>query len=37
LRVFRRGEGMILKKGKKQVEGIEKFEKEGAWRVIFSS
>jgi hypothetical protein len=37
LRVWRGGEGMVLKKRKKQVEGIEKFGREGVWRVIFSS
>jgi hypothetical protein len=31
------GEGMVLKKRKKQVEGIEKFGREGVWMVIFSS
>jgi hypothetical protein len=31
------GEGMVLKKRKNQVEGTEKFGKEGVWRVIFSS
>jgi hypothetical protein len=36
LRVWREGEGIILKKRKKQVEEIEKFGREGAWRVIFS-
>jgi hypothetical protein len=29
LRVWRGGKGMVLKKGKKQVEGIEKFGREG--------
>jgi hypothetical protein len=33
----RGGEGMVLKKSKKQVEGIEKFGMEGVSRVIFSS
>jgi hypothetical protein len=37
LRVWSGGEGMILKKRKKQVEGIEKFGREEVWRVIFSS
>jgi hypothetical protein len=37
LRVWRGGEGMVLKKRKKQVEGMEKFGREGTWRVIFSS
>jgi hypothetical protein len=31
------GTGGFGKKRKKQVEGIEKFGREGAWRVIFSS
>jgi hypothetical protein len=33
----RGGEGMVLKKRKKQGERIEKFGREGIWRVIFSS
>jgi hypothetical protein len=37
LRVWREGDEMILKKRKKQVEGIEKFGRERVWRVIFSS
>jgi hypothetical protein len=37
MRVWRGGEGMVLKKRKKQVEGIEKFGRERAWRFIFSS
>jgi hypothetical protein len=37
LRVWRGGDEMVLKKRNKQVEGIEKFRREGVWRVIFSS
>jgi hypothetical protein len=35
LRVWRGGNG--FEKKEEQVEGIEKFEREGVWRVIFSS
>jgi hypothetical protein len=30
-------EGKERLKGKKQVEGVEKFGREGVWRIIFSS
>jgi hypothetical protein len=37
LRVWREREGKERLKLKKQVEEVEKFGREGVWRVIFSS